>query len=76
MAYTVKKRCSRCGGSGEIERNTAESPDYIDGFENTECPNCGGDGFINFGKVNLSDIDDKLDDILDKCNDIFEKVNE
>jgi len=40
------------------------------------CLICEGGGEIPFGRVDFTDLEDKLDDILDKVNDIMEKLNE
>ena len=49
-----------------------------DGNEVTQdpCETCKGEGYLEDGKIDTSDIMDELADIKDKVNDIFEKINE
>lgn len=63
----IKQTCARCKGTGEIDPY-GEPPDQ------TECPDCGGDGLIDWGSS--PDLRDKLDDIKQKCDEIMLKLNE
>lgn len=72
--FDVYKTCTHCNGSGEVPEYPVDASGPPSGT--TECPECGGDGAVSVGKVDLSDIEDALSDIMDKCNDIFEQVTE
>jgi len=74
--YEIKKICPRCHGKGEIERRLVSPPDYADDEEIITCPECDGAKFVDFGTIDLSDIDDKLNDISEKIDDIFERLLE
>ena len=69
-------RCAACNGVGTIP-NSFLDPEGIPVTDGTKtCPRCNGEGKYLWGKLDVSDLEDKFNDILNKCDDIFEKVSE
>jgi DnaJ-class molecular chaperone len=65
--YTqIKTRCNRCLGTG-VDDN---------GLSPAACTACGGDGYKDIDKLDVTDIMDAISDVMDKCNDIKEVVDE
>jgi len=65
-------KCGRCNGTG-IEDNTRDEQ----GNPIPEsCTSCGGDGYIESGLLDVTEVMNELSDIKDKVNDIKEKVDE
>lgn len=68
----IQEICNSCNGTGIDDR-------IHDGEGNPApetCGFCGGDGWVQSDKIDISDIMNKFDDVLQKCNDILEKLNE
>ena len=79
MSQVVKlqKICVQCGGTGIAPTQTLGVPGP--GIDPCPWPGCDGDGYIEYGKIDLGvdlvDLQVKIDDILDKINDIKEKLD-
>lgn len=59
--------CGNCNGTGYEDSQFGGS---------TVCQLCYGLGRFVSGKVDITDLDDKLNDIMDKWNDILDKWND
>jgi len=63
----IIQKCARCKGTGQIDP-------YGEPPGETECPDCEGNGFREWGT--LPDVMNKLNDIKQKCDEIMLKSNE
>ncbi len=60
-------KCWQCRGTG------LRPPD---GEGSTTCIYCQGEGKLQYGALDVTDILDRCNDVLAKCDDILEKLNE
>ena len=65
-------KCGRCNGTGTEDNTKDEQGNPIP----ISCSSCGGDGYIESGLLDVTEVMNKLNDIEDKINDIKEKVDE
>ena len=70
LDITVK--CGRCGGTGTDDNKKDEQGNPIE----ESCESCGGDGYIETGKINITALMNEINDTKNKVNDIKEKVDE
>ena len=74
---SLKITCPRCEGVGKLYSNEYDAQgNLISSIPEDPCSRCNGEKVIEWGCIDISDLEDKLNDILDKCNDIFEKLDE
>ncbi len=60
----IKRRCSRCLGTG-IDDNITPSK---------SCDACGGDGFFEFDKIDITELQRDIDKILRRLKKIMDKL--
>lgn len=68
----VQNKCGRCNGTGIDDNKRDAQGNPIP----ESCTTCAGDGWLEAGKIDITDLTDKLNDIQDKIQDIWEKINE
>jgi len=76
MSETVNlyKICVQCNGTGVAPNQIGNM--LGPGIDPCPWPGCNGDGYVEYGKFDITDLADTINDILDKVNDIKQIMNE